>query len=132
MRVSVGVTRTCIDAHPQWVESVATVGEYPVDRARGIEGFYDLRDGRSTLHASVRFVIQVARVGTHTTVFDDTIFNEEGWRPLSVDLTPWVDQSVTLRFVTDPNGHSWEDWLFGGCTHRDGPNGRHRTTRPPT
>ncbi|HEY9165686.1 MAG TPA: T9SS type A sorting domain-containing protein [Candidatus Kryptonia bacterium] len=92
---------------------IATVGDFTVYGLRTIQGFFGLRDGRSTDYADVRFVIQVETDSLHyVTLIDSTVTADEpaGWRAFSMDVSSYHFGKVKLRFITDPNGVTWEDW----------------------
>ncbi|MBN1675890.1 MAG: chitobiase/beta-hexosaminidase C-terminal domain-containing protein [Kiritimatiellae bacterium] len=90
----------------------ATVADYTILAPRSLSTYYGLADGQTL--GSVRFVIQVKDGATRTNILDAAVSDSDSWRYVECDLSAWQDKEVVVRFITDPNGPTAEDWAHWG------------------
>ena len=110
-----GVAKSAIHAHPFYQDgSGDTFGEFmiPLPDSPNIrlEFYIGLREG-SEKSDGVTFIVSVQ---------GDEIFrqhyNQQRWEPVTLNLSPYRDQIVKLRFTTTPgpNGDTGWDWAVWG------------------
>ena len=111
-----GIRKEAIDAHPPWQDGISgdTFGEWalalPDSPSIRLEFYIGLAEG-AIYSNGVTFVVSLQ---------GDEIFrqhhSEQRWQHISLDLTPYRGQQVTLRLTTNPgpNGHTGTDWARWG------------------
>ena len=111
-----GIRKEAIDAHPPWQDGISgdAFGEWtlalPDSPSISLDFYIGLAEG--AIHSNgVTFVVSLQ---------GDEIFrrhhNEQKWQLISLDLTAYRGQQVTLRLTTNPgpNGDTGMDWARWG------------------
>ena len=104
-----GVRKPAIEAHPPWQGLIGNAfgeWEFPLPNSPHIHLEFDmgLPDGTERSDG-VTFIVSVR---------SDEIFrehyNQQRWKPISLDLTPYRGQPITLRFTTNPGPNENTGW----------------------
>ena len=109
------VTKDGIFAHPPYRDgSGDTFGEFtlqlPNDSKIHLDFYIGLKEG-SEKSDGVEFIVAVQ----DNQIFSE-LYNRQEWYHISLDLSPYSGQNITLRFTTTPgpNGNAIYDWAVWG------------------
>lgn len=73
------------------------------------EAFVGKRNG-SDPGDGIRYRILVRDASGKETQLAETQVLTHEWKPISADLSPWQEQRITLRLITDPGSNTAGDW----------------------
>jgi hypothetical protein len=77
----------------------------------------------------VTFRVELHREGHEPVVLSEEKWAQNAWHDTEVDLTPYAEQKVRLRFVTEPGETTTDDWAcwypgdMAGRENAGGPDG---------